>query len=134
MMNNKLLIGCIYRHHDSTVDEDRLLFEALKKIAAQKHSQVVLWGDFNLPNIDWSSWMTGSNNLTRDFKFIECICDCYFHQHITDPIQGQGTDRSSVLDLIFTDESETVSKIVLEAPLGKSDHSVLKFRDGIPCY
>ena len=60
-------------------------------------------------------------------QFIECIRDYFFFQHITEPMRQRGTNNSSTLDLIFTNEENMIDNLVYEAPLGKSNHSVLKF-------
>ena len=59
-------------------------------------------------------------------EFIECVRDCFFHQHVTTPTRGRGTDKPSVLDLVFTNEINTIEDLIIQTPLGSSDHSILK--------
>jgi len=40
----------------------------------------------------------------------------------------RGTNNASLLDPVLTNEEGMVSDINIEAPLGKSDHSVILFR------
>ncbi len=127
--NRVMLLGCIYRHHDSGEEEDAVLRDKLRSIAGnKKYSYVVLAGDFNLPGINWVDWCTSSANITREHNFIECIRDCFWYQHVTTPTRGRGTDRPSVLDLIFSDNKDIVSELNIQPPIGKSDHSVLSFK------
>ncbi len=127
--NSTMLIGCIYRHHNSSEADDNTLMDTLRRIAYnKKYSHTVLAGDFNLPGIDWTDWHTNSRNITRDHCFIECIRDCFWHQHVSMPTRGRGTDRPSVLDLIFSDDKNIVGDVNIQSPLGKSNHSVLSFK------
>jgi hypothetical protein len=45
-----------------------------------------------------------------------------------EPTRGRGTDKPSTLDLIFSSEEGMVSDNDIEAPVGKSDHSLVCFR------
>ena len=48
-------------------------------------------------------------------------------QHINAPTRGRGTNKPATLDLVFTSNEESIEKLDIDAPLDKSDHSVLKF-------
>ena len=58
-------------------------------------------------------------------KFIECIRDSFFEQHLTEPAQGRGTDNP-FLDLALTDNSDFVDNVSVKAPLGKRDHGIIE--------
>ena len=60
------------------------------------------------------------------FKFLESVKDAYLEQHIKQPTRGRGTDIPSTLDLILTRGDDVLEDIAVEAPLGKSDHAVIK--------
>ncbi|KAJ3595710.1 hypothetical protein NHX12_005013 [Muraenolepis orangiensis] len=90
-----------------------------------KYSRVLIAGDFNFPGIDWSSWTTKSDHNSTEFKFIECIRNCYMHQHVTSPTRGRGTNKPSVLDRVLTDTEEAVEDVDIKSPLSSSDHSTL---------
>ena len=85
-------------------------------------------GDLNFPDIDWDNWTCKTNN-TEDinYKFIECIRDCYLYQHVMEPTRKRGKDNPSTLDLLFSNEEHMISDLEIIAPLGSSDHSILKF-------
>ena len=51
--------------------------------------------------------------------------DSYLHQHIREPTRGRGSDKSSVLDLVLTNEEGIIEKLCVTAPLGKSVHSII---------
>ena len=48
-------------------------------------------------------------------------------QHINAPTRGRGTKKPATLDLVFTSNEESIEKLDIDAPLDKSDHSVLIF-------
>ena len=85
-------------------------------------------GDFYLTEIDrqnCSSINKNRNNI--NYQFAECINDCYLCQLINEPARQRGSDTPSTLDPIFTNEKDMISNIKIDAPLGKSDHSVIHF-------
>ena len=85
-------------------------------------------GDFNYPGIDWSS---GTCKSAVENEFLETVRDCYLTQCIHIPSRGRGFNNPSLIDLILTNDEDTVNNIRLEAPLGKSDHSVTKYYSNI---
>ena len=68
----------------------------------------------------------------KQAKFINIIEVCYLYQHTNGPTRCRGDDMPSQLDLIFTNELEMVSDVQHMAPLGNSDHQLLKFN--FNCY
>ena len=64
---------------------------------------------------------------SKEAKFIDIIEECYLYQHTNGLTRCRGDDMPSQLDLIFTNELEMVSDVQHMAPLGKSDHQMLKF-------
>ena len=85
-------------------------------------------GDFNLTEIDWENCSrTNKNPKNINFQFAKLTKDCYLYQHITEHTWQRGSDNPSTLDLIFPNGEDMVSDIEIEAPLGKSDHSIIYF-------
>jgi len=74
-------------------------------------------GDFNYPDIDWSSLHSQSKNGQ---SLLDSVEDCFLTQHVQDP-----TRSDSTLDLVFTDEPNMIDKVEIMGKLGKSDHNVL---------
>ena len=56
-----------------------------------------------------------------DNNFIEAVIDSYLT-----PTRGRGTNEPSLIDLVFPRNAECIDSIALHAPLGKSDHSLIK--------
>ena len=66
------------------------------------------------------------SNLDDDVDFIEATQDSFMMQHALMPTGGQGTDDPSLIDLVFTASEDSIESISMHAPLGKSDHSLIK--------
>ena len=52
--------------------------------------------------------------------------DGYLTQHIKSPTRGRGINEPSLIDLFFSSHEEGVESVNIDAPLGKSDHSLIK--------
>ena len=78
-------------------------------------SALIIFGDFNLPTIDWSE----PNNCTqaKDRAFVDFCSDRSLYQINVEPTRG-----TNVLDLVLTDDPLLVSRLNVGPPLGKSDH------------
>ena len=125
---DRLLVAGLYRRGESDEKNNALLLELFKLMAEKKYTHLIIMGDFNLPKIDWDT-LTCRTSSNEDFhvKFVECIRDCYLFQHVTEVTRVRGNNEPSVLDLVFSNEENMVSNLTQEAPLGKSDHSVICF-------
>ena len=66
-------------------------------------------GGFNYGKICWNTWSTSSNESSIDFKFIECIRDCYLFQHVNKPTRGRfnkGNNKITELRTILQRENQ----------------------------
>ena len=124
---DKLLLASLYRSPSSTEENFINLCQLLKDMCKKQYSHLLFFGDFNIPEIDWiTNTVQGSEN-SLGFKFLETIRDCYLYQHVTETTRGRGTNKPSTIDLIFTNEQGMVRDLSIDAPLGKSDHSLVNF-------
>ena len=93
--------------------------------ALYPHTHLLLLGDFNFPDIDWSNnSLTGSSSSLTS-KFFDITQDLFLTQHISQPTRPKPRQRSSALDLIFTLDPENVNNLIHLPPLGSSDHQCL---------
>ena len=126
--NDTLLCACMYRRGETDDRNNEILRNILKELSSKQYSHLLVMGDFNFKGINWEDMSCPDQELTSlNHQFIECIRDCFFFQHVTEPTRQRGTDNPSTLDLIFTNEENMIENLVYEAPLGKSDHAVLHF-------
>ena len=82
---------------------------------------VYIMGDFNLPDINWST--LSSSSMHSDF-FCDFVYECNLSQLVTAPTHCKG----NFIDLILTNSPDSVSPILISSHhLIRSDHYVLSF-------
>ena len=86
----KTLIRVCYRAPLTTGQEDEGLIELILKAS---NEITLVMGDFNLPGIKWESNEASGN----EEKFLECIQDSFFTQHVLLPTKGD-----NILDLVMS--------------------------------
>ena len=80
--NDKLLIGCVYRSPNSTEENNEKMLDGVRKICnGDKFTHLLLCGDFNIPEIDWTEEVSLKNVRHLAFRFMECVRDCFLYQH-----------------------------------------------------
>ena len=124
MNGEKVLFSVLYRSPNSTPEENRSIndyFRQISKLENYKHK--IILGDFNRRKIDWTN---ETSNDTDDEHFLEAVRDGYFTQHVMEETRARGTNQPSILDLIFTSNENSLDAVQIEAPLGKSDHAMIK--------
>ena len=122
---SKFILGVFYRPPNS--DEDILteLTASLDRLV--ESCQLVLVGDFNLPNIDWSLDFP-SPNSEGGFKeelFCEIITDQFLYQVADGPTHLRGNK----LDCVFCNIPELITNVdcINLTDLFPSDHYLIEF-------
>ena len=123
--HKKALICIIYRSPTCDEKEDERINRFFWHLDDLKYSEKLIVGDFNRRKINWELLDSPCEN---DCKFIEASQHSYLIQHQKEPTRGRGTDKPSLIDLVFTTKIESIESIETTSPLGKSDHSLLKFK------
>ena len=113
--------------HTSTMENFLDLNRMLKSTSNLRFSHLLIVGDFNFKEINWSLCESLENEGHMSSIFLEGIRDCFLFQHIREPTIFRESQKPSILDLIFTNEENMVDKINHLPSLGKSDHVVLCF-------
>ena len=82
------------------------------------------WGDFNFKEIDWTNQRVnaGDEHPAAASVFFDVTQDAYLIQHVTFPTRHREGQKSSLLDLVLTNEEFMVENLHDIAPIGKSDH------------
>ena len=112
--NTTLLIGLIYRSPTSVESNNSKLLEIFQIISQQySHTQLLLMGDFNFPDINWVDSHCSSSSTSLSAKFLDVIQDSFLTQHVEEPTRHQPDQQSSVLDLIITRDSNSITNIML---------------------
>ena len=126
-VSDKLLIGCVYRSPNSSADNNTELLNLFLRMRDLNPSHVLIMGDFNLGEINWSSNITNTNENHIASQFLECIRDCFLYQHVKNNTRYRTGSEPSLLDLILTNEEDMINIINYMPGLGKSDHLQLQF-------
>ena len=123
-INNKdnFLIGGVYRSPQSSIENNDLLLDLLQKTKDTTYSNILIMGDFNLPEINWDLWTTTRSETHISYKFLECLRDNFWEQAIFSPIRWVNDQPGNVLDLCLTDNLEIIKNIEITTRLGNSDH------------
>ena len=128
--NDSILCGCIYRSpSDSDVNAclaSTTMVTELIHMAYQRNSNLIITGDFNYKDIDWSNDFAPPRHKYL-LNFIETIQDCFLSQHVTEPTRYRENETPNTLDLIFSSEEGMVTNLSYHPPLGESDHVCLRF-------
>ena len=80
-------------------------------------------GDFNHGNIKWDSLQSTG---VEDQRFLCLVQDNFLTQHVLEP-----TRAAMVLDIVLSSQKEFVDNVVIQEPLGSSDHNQLHFNINI---
>lgn len=128
-----LYAGCIYRspsgdQHKSVSDLSHLL----EQVCDLNPTHLLIVGDFNLPQIDWSQYLCRVPDSHYAAKFFSIVQDAYLFQHVTEPTRFRDGVQPSLLDLILTNEAGMIESLDYCPGLGKSDHVLIKCQ--LACY
>ena len=131
--SDELVAGCLYRSPSaSPVESIEEIASLFRRVHEMNSSHLLICGDFNVPQIDWSLHLCLSPDTHIAHKLLGIIHECLLFQHVLHPTRFREGEASNILDLIMTNEEHMVSALDYQPGLGKSDHVVLRF--GLACY
>ena len=130
--SDKLLIGCIYKSPSSSAESVNQLGHLLNLAVTLKPTHLLITGDFNAPEIDWSTETSRAPTGHWSHEFLELLRDHYLTQHVLTPTRYRPGQTPHVLDLVLTSEEGMVCDLQSHPPLGSSDHVILTFT--LRCY
>ena len=126
--HDNLLVGCLYQSPSSDIQQSTaFLCDLFKSLSGYSH--ILICGDFNYPDINWSLSSCNSHNSEL---FLNTVQDLFFFQHVFKPTRYRSDSTPHVLDLIFTNEESMVNDVKYLPGLGSSDHICLQFE--LACY
>ncbi|CAH8480123.1 unnamed protein product [Dicrocoelium dendriticum] len=122
------LIILVYRAPNSTPETDYHLMAALRCSLQPKYTHILIMGDFNVHCLEAPA--TTGEQFKTDLQ--DLVTTAPLYNHITLPTRFRTGNRPSVLDLVLTNEEHMIDALVLDCPLGRSDHAVISFN--FVCY
>ena len=120
--NEKVLLGIIYRSPNSAPENNTMLNTLLSKINDRNPSHLMIMGDFNYPQVDWSGNRCDAGSDHPASQFLKATNDAFLIQHQTNPTRYREGEKANIVDLIFTNRDDIVKDITTIAGIGKSDH------------
>ena len=85
----ELLIGVCYRSDNRNLYHDGNHITLRDLVSEVSNKNMVLFGDFNYPAINWSSKIVNGSDAAEAEKFMDCIDDNFCTQHVTEPTREQ---------------------------------------------
>ncbi|CAH8525204.1 unnamed protein product [Dicrocoelium dendriticum] len=117
------LIVLVYRAPNSTHETDYYLAAALRCSLQQKYTHLLVMGDFNVHCLETPA--TIGEQFKADLQ--DLVTTVPLYNHITLPTRFRTGNRPSVLDLVLTNEEHMTDVLLLDCPLGRSDHAAISF-------
>ena len=118
-----VVVGVCYRSTSSTKENNESLLQLLDKAACQNiRSHLLIFGNFNYPEINYERFAVEGGIDSEASKFFHKTNDLFLHQNVSHWTRSRPGQQPSILDYVFTDEHNLVEDIKYTAPLGKSDH------------
>ena len=113
-------IGVVYRCPNITIQNNEKIHKAISEVSK---GDCIIMGDFNHGNIKWDSQQSTG---VEDQKFLCLVQDNFLTQHVLEP-----TRAARGLDIVLSSQKEFVDNVVIQEPLGSSDHNQLHFNINI---
>ena len=117
----KLLILVFYRPPNTDLNYMKDFKKTLKIVCKSNFDSILVCGDFNFPDIDWTTGVAVKNDSIHSF-FAKTVKDNYLHQLVDFP-----TRLNNTLDLLLTNIPDKVSNIHGFQDVIDTDHTLVSF-------
>ena len=117
--DTSLIVASFYRSNVSKLEPLDKLFEDINSLKDQK-CPILLLGDFNLPDIDWS--VPCAKNAHGQEEYLLKFQRNGFLQYVDCPTRG-----TNILDLILCNSPNLIYNVRVGEPLAASDHNMVLF-------
>ena len=121
-----LYLGSFYRPPNRKPEIEKEYLEAfnqsLTRIMSNKNAHVLVGGDFNCGNIEWSTMQVpeGVPNRRVQNQLLEIAQD-----HCLSQVVNIHTREDKTLDLLLTNSPSPVNRVKGMPPIGKADHDIV---------
>jgi hypothetical protein len=131
--NHWLNIVCVYRSQNLSFAERTNLYNSLKEIKIKQNEELQVYGDFNLPNVNWDTSTVNCpiNTVNPFFTIQRDFLEVLTSKGLTPLIEDgtvtrrrmvNGILQESLLDQVLVSNPNTIINTETLSPLGKSDH------------
>ncbi|KAJ3656547.1 hypothetical protein Zmor_015618 [Zophobas morio] len=111
-----IVLGCVYRTPSSDFDSDLELFNALT-VLANDYNNLLICGDFNMPELNWPLVCSGSLNRSSQL-LVDLISDSHLYQMVSEPTRYRKNQCPSVLDLVLSSNPDLIANLEYSSPIG----------------
>ena len=118
-----LHILCLYRSPNNLSENNKLLNQFILNTSLIGGKLLIL-GDFNFPTINWDSMSTPHLSNHCACEFLAGIQDAFIFQYVQSPTHTRPNQRPTLIDLIFSQDDQTITNMTTSSPLSKSHHKV----------
>ena len=121
-----LYLGSFYRPPNRKPEIEQKYLEAfnssLTRIMSNKNAHVLVGGDFNCGNIEWSTMQVpeGVPNRRVQSQLLEIA-----QEHCLAQVVNIHTREDTTLDLLLTNSPSPVNRVKGMPPIGKADHDIV---------
>ena len=119
-----LHLGIVYRSPNISKTDDIKLNKQLK-LASKKLKNLIIYGDFNHPEIDWKSMNCSKGEDHQATEFLHVVQDCKLDQLVTEFTHLKPNCKPRLIDLILTNNKDLINTPTMLPPLGKSHHAAI---------
>ncbi|KAK2723650.1 hypothetical protein QYM36_002110 [Artemia franciscana] len=124
-----LIVGNIYQSPfaPNANDSHQVVADLVNKIASSSSNSVFITGDFNMPDVIWVDdyGLTTPNNPAQ--TTLISVANLALTQLIDQPTRYRDGQNPTTLDLVFTNNLDTVISIKYLPAIGSSDHNYVMF-------
>ena len=144
MTNDQFLnIICVYRSPNLKYNENNRLLNQLNNVpfASAEFENIIMVGDFNLPNVDWVNGIVLSpmdslnQKMIMQNEFLDLFTTKGLHWYIEqEPTRCKlvgNVLQTALLDQFFSNNESIVADVNVIAPLGRSDHVCIEIETSL---
>ena len=131
--NQNLKLICVYRSQNLEPNEQNILLSQIENLELKSGQELLMFGDFNLPDVNWDLFAVNCNKNTCNSNFVlqRKYLDLFSAKGLS-PILENGTItrrrmvgntlQESQLDQVLCSNEDIVLSAETVSPVGRSDH------------
>ena len=114
-----MIVGFIYRSGSESDGNNRKVGDLLEEVGNLEHTHMLMMGNFNYRDINWSNWTCRGDVISEEYKFVETLQDHSLYQCVLKYTKGKISSAPSFIDLIISNKADKVYNIQHTNPLGE---------------